>query len=152
LKYFEYLSYYRFRFLPISAKDIENAVFGEGNIKTIRPENIRKLNFSLTLSSEYGVAFKTAIEVIYLFLHKVITDTTVTSNIVEIIFAEILDTLPIEWNKWNIGSILIEKCMKTIKNEIPTLLNKNQYTLMVEKINKLICILDIYNYKLKTIN
>ncbi len=63
IDYFGYLSSYRFRFLTLNSDDIEKAVFGDEEIRIVNPENMRKLNFPLTLSEEYGVPFQTAFKV-----------------------------------------------------------------------------------------
>ena len=67
LEFFKHLSSYRFRFLALNVDDIENAVFGDNVIKTVKAENIKKLNFPLILSEEYGVPFQTALRVVGIF-------------------------------------------------------------------------------------
>ncbi len=64
LEYFGYLSSYRVRFLPVTIEDLEKAVFGDQTIKVIRPEQLRKFNFPLILSEEYGVTPPTAFQLV----------------------------------------------------------------------------------------
>ncbi len=94
LEFFGYLSSYRFRFLSLSHDDIEKAVFGDGKIRTVNSENIKKLNFSLTLSEEYGVLFQTAFSVVVRFLFRVLVDDTILPEIIERIFVEIIESFP----------------------------------------------------------
>ncbi len=48
LRFFHYLSSYRFRFLPISVDDLRTAILGESAIIVIQPKQLRKFNFQLT--------------------------------------------------------------------------------------------------------
>ncbi|MCG2699640.1 hypothetical protein L6274_01080 [Candidatus Parcubacteria bacterium] len=145
LEYFGYLSSYRFRFLSLNPNDIEMAVFGDDKIKTIKPNNIRKFNFPLTLSEEYGVPFQTAFNVVGRFLFKVLTDNTVTADITEKIFIEILETFPTKKNKKELGKMLLRVCLSVIEN------NKSKFILlpnvqaMNEKFDKLLQATEIYN-------
>ena len=96
LNFFAYLASCRFRFLPLNTDDIENAVFGDGVIKVVRPERIRLLNFSLTLSVSYGVPFSTAFAVVGRFLVKILVDDSIPTDTTERIFDEILSAFPVE--------------------------------------------------------
>lgn len=149
LDFFGYLSSYRFRFLSFSSDDIEKAVFGDGEIKTVSPKNIRKLNFSLTLSEEYGVKFQTAFRVVGGFLLKVLMDNTVTSDTTEKIFIEIIETFPTKMNKKDFGKMLLRVCLSVIENNKSKLVlyPKNQIT--HEKIGKLSQITEIFNSEKK---
>ena len=100
LTYFSYLSSYRFRFLSVSSDDLEKAVFGDKETKTI-PENIRKFNFQLTLSEEYGVSFQDALVVIKFFLLQTLAKPT-KNDLCEKIFKETIDCFPIKIKK-NLG-------------------------------------------------
>ncbi len=123
IDYFGYLSSYRFRFLSLSSNDIEMAVFGDGNIKIVKPENIRKLNFPLTLSEEYGVPFKGAFNVVVSFLFKMLLDNSVTVEIAERIFIEILESFPTKSSKKELGQMFLEVCkLKNEKNKSSSIL------------------------------
>lgn len=145
LEYFGYLSSYRFRFLSLNPNDIEMAVFGDREIKTIKTKNIRKLNFPLTLSEEYGVPFQTAFNVVGGFLFKVLIDNTVIANIAEKIFIEILDSFPTKKNKKDLGEMLLRICLNGIEK------NKSKFILLPsvqvinEKFDKLLQATKIYN-------
>lgn len=149
IEYFGYLSSYRFRFLSLNSNDIEMAVFGNSKIKTIKPGNIRKLNFPLTLSEEYGVPFQTAFTVVGGFLFKVLMDNTVTADITEKIFIEILESFPGKMSKKDFGQLLLGTCLRVIeKNKSKFALHqKNQ--IIYEKINKLLQTTNIYDLKTK---
>ena len=132
IDYFGYLSSYRFRFLSISSNDIEMAIFGDGNIKTVKPENIRKLNFPLTLSEEYGVPYPKAFTVLSRFLLKILTDNTITTDVAERIFIEVLEFFPTKESKKELGQLLLNVGQKTIEN------NKSRFILSpnIQEINE----------------
>ena len=141
LDFFSYLSSYRFRFLPLSTEDIEKAVFGDGTIKRVQPENIRKLNFPLTLSEDYGVTFKSAFSVVGLFLVKVLVDNTILPDMAERIFVEILSAFPTDKDKNTLGKMFLRQCVQTI--------NKTHNWIIVghrvqEKVDILMRATDIY--------
>ena len=46
--------------------------------KNVKPENIKKLNFPLTLSEEYGVPFQIAFGVVWIFLFRLMMDDGAT--------------------------------------------------------------------------
>jgi len=144
LDYFSYLSSYRFRFLSLNTDDIEKTVFGDGIIKIVKPENIRKLNFPLTLSEEYGVSFQAAFTVVGWFLLRILIDNSVTLDIAEKIFIEILESFPKKMNKKDIGRMLLRVCHKEIdKNKSNFVLYpKNQIN---DKIEKLLKTTEIYS-------
>lgn len=137
LDFYGYLSLYRFRFLSLSSDDIEKAVFGDGEIKIIRTENIRKLNFPLTLSKEYGVPFQTAFALLSGFLIKILTDDSIIPDIVEKIFIEIIESFPTKKDKRNLGQMLLRVCDNAIeKDKSKWILTKKSNTTQ-EKIDKL---------------
>lgn len=145
LDFFAYLSSYRFRFLALSSDDIEKAVFGDGEIKIIKTENISKLNFPLTLSEEYGVPFQIAFTVLCRFLIKIIIDDSVIPDIVEKIFTEIIESFPMEKDKNNLRQMLLRVCTKAIaKNKSKWILTKKSNTTQ-EKINKLSQVTEIFS-------
>lgn len=116
LNFFSYLSSYRFRFLPLDTKDIEKAVFGDGNIKTVQPERIRNFNFSLTLSEDYGVPFDTAFLVVGNFLIKVLIDDSILPETVEKIFSEIISVFPTDKDKRTLGRMFLRMSIQVINN------------------------------------
>ena len=81
LNYFGYLTSYRFRFLSLNADDINKAIFGEGMLIKVQPQNIRNFNFPLTLSAEYGVTFNASFNVLLSFLLNIIMDDSITIEI-----------------------------------------------------------------------
>lgn len=118
LAFFSYLSSYRFRFLPIAFEDIEKAVFGDGAVRVITPQNIRLLNFPLTLSEDYGVPFNRAFPIIGRFLVKVLIDDSVLPEMMDKIFVEIIETFPTPANmsKKELGRMLIGVSVRVINN------------------------------------
>jgi hypothetical protein len=144
LEYFGYLSSYRFKFLFFDSDDIEKAVFGDEKIKTVSPENVRKFNFSLTLSEEYGVQTQTAFTVLGRFLFKVLMDNAVTVDIAEKIFIEIIESLPTEMNKKDFGQTLLRLCYRTIEDKKSKLIIVPNTHLIHEKIDKLQQATEIY--------
>ena len=145
LDYFGYLSSYRFRFLSLSSDDIEKAVFGDRKIKIITIENIRKLNFPLTLSKEYGVSFQDAFAVVARFLFKVLNDDTITSDIVEKIFIEITESFPMKKDANILRQMLLRVFNKAIeKNKSRWILTKKS-NITQEKIDKLYRVTEIFS-------
>lgn len=124
LIYFGYLSSYRVRFLSLNSDDIKKAIFGESKIIKIVPENIRNLNFPLTLSEEYGVSFHSSFNVLLTFLFDIIIDDAITKDVAENIYAEILYLLPIDKNKRQFGVMLLNVCNKKIKDHYSVILSK----------------------------
>lgn len=94
LDFFFYLTTYRFKFLPINVIDIEKAVLGDKIIRRIQPSNIKKFNFKLTLSEEYGVKFETAFRVVQQFLFRILQDNYLLAEEVDRIFLILLDEFP----------------------------------------------------------
>ena len=115
LNFFYYLSSCRFRFLPISADDIKKAVFGDGTIKTVQPEKIRRFNFPLTLSKQYGVPFDSAFLVVTRFLFGVLIDDAILPVMAERIFAEILSTFPIDEDRIALRQMFLRVSLQRIK-------------------------------------
>ena len=145
LDFFAYLSSYRFRFLSLSSDDIEKALFGDRKIKIITIENIRKLNFPLTLSKEYGVSFQDAFVVVARFLFKVLNDDTITSDIVEKIFIEITESFPMKKDANILRQMLLRVFNKAIeKNKSRWILTKKS-NITQEKIDKLYRVTEIFS-------
>ncbi len=145
LEFFGYLSLYRFRFLSLNHDDIDKAVFGDGKIKTINPENIRKLNFSLTLSEEYGVPFQTAFTVVGRFLLRVLVDDTILPDIIERIFVEIIESFPQKMDKKNLRQMLLRVCIQEVEQNKSKLIFSLRSKNIQNKIDKLLQVKEIYN-------
>ena len=109
-----YLSSYRFRFLPITVDDLEKAAFGDKAFAIVRPEQLRKFNFQLTLSEEYGVSYQNAFLLIGHFLIKILIDDSILPNVVEKIFAEIISTFPTNKDRKLFGKTLIVASVNAI--------------------------------------
>ena len=147
LDFFGYLSSYRFRFLSLSHDDIEKAVFGDGNIRTINSENIRKLNFPLTLAEEYGVTFQMAFATVGRFLLRVLVDDTIEPDIIEKIFVEIIESFPTKMDKKTLGQKLLRVCVRAVEKNKSILIYKLESTTIQRKIDKLLQATEIYNSK-----
>lgn len=146
LAFFSYLSSYRFRFLPIAFEDIEKAVFGDGTIRVITPQNIRLLNFPLTLSENYGVSFGRAFPIIGRFLVKVLIDDSILPEMVNKIYVEIIETFPIPANmsKRELGRMLIGVSVRVINNtQNNIVLSRN----IQKKVDSLSNLTEIYEEK-----
>ena len=116
LNFFTFLTIRRFRFLPVTIDDIDKTIFSDGVIKIPKPERIRKLNFPLTLSTEYGVTYFNALNVIGFFLiNNVLIDDAIVPEMAEKIFAEIISTFPIHFDKKELGKFLLDVIQQTIK-------------------------------------
>ena len=144
LDFFGFLSSYRFRFLSLSHDDIEKAVFGDGKIKKVSPENFQKLNFQLTLSEEYGVSFKTAFTVVGRFLLKVLLDDTIFPEVMERIFIEIIESFPTKVGKYTLVLMFIEICIKSIEQMKSKLIINVTNEIIEKKIEKLLLVKEIY--------
>jgi len=149
LEYFGYLSSYRFRFLTLDSVDIEKAVFGEGKIKTVKPGNIKRLNFPLTLAEEYGVPFQTAFRVVGLFFIDVLKDNSITEEIAEQIFIEILESFPTEMSKKDLGQIFLEACSRIIEKNKSKVIIQPENQLLQKKLNRLQQAAEIFGWQSK---
>lgn len=141
LDYFAYLSSYRVRFLPIMTDDLEKAVFGDRTIKVIKPEQLRKFNFALTLSEEYGVAPRAAFQVVGSFLFRVLLDDSISSEMATKIFVEIVSMFPTKESRKAFGRTLVLLTVQAI--------NENRRTLVVgsrvqEKVDAIAEFLRVY--------
>lgn len=141
LAFFSYLASYRFRFLPITVEDVEKSVFGDGDIKTFTPENIRALNFPLTLSEDYGVPFDRAFPVVGRFLVKVLMDDALTPEMVDKVFVEILETFPTK-NKKELGQMFLTVSVRVINNIQKRMVVSRKVQGKVDSLARLI---EIYN-------
>jgi len=145
LEYFGYLSSYRFRFLSLNPDDIEKAVFGDGEIKNIKPENIRRLNFPLTLSEDYGVPFDVGLKVVGIFFFRKMVDDAVELDIVEKIFVEIIESFPTKMNKKEFGERLLGACITVFENNTPKNLCRLEDKLKYQKIEKLLQVIESFS-------
>lgn len=115
LDYFGYLSSYRFRFLPLSQEDIEKAVFGDRGTKYIKPKNIRRFNFPLVLSENYGVPFDISFRVVGMFLLKVIIDDIINFDSLKDVFIELVDSFPADKSKKDLSQMLLRVCSEALE-------------------------------------
>ncbi|MBI5354508.1 MAG: hypothetical protein HZB50_17850 [Chloroflexi bacterium] len=151
LEYFGYLSSYRFRFLSLNPDDIEKAVFGDGDIKNIKPENIRRLNFPLTLSEDYGVPFDVGLKVVGIFFFRKMMDDAVELDIVEKIFVEIIESFPTKMNKKEFGERLLGACITIFENNAPKNLCRLEDKLKYQKIEKLLQVIESFSAESKLV-
>lgn len=114
LDFFSYLAGYRFRFLVITVEDMEKAVFGDGAITIVNVENLKKLHLPLTLSAEYGVDPQSAIKLVLHFILKLLIDDSVSSEVVEQVFTEIVSTFPTDKDRSLLGRALISTAVQII--------------------------------------
>ncbi len=142
LGFFAYLSSYRFRFLQLTSDDIYRAIFGDGEILTVKPEKIRWFNFPLTLSEAYGVSFASSFRVVATFLMRVLTEDAVLPEVVERIFVEILSEFPKDKDKKFLGELLLKVCVREIENIQSTIIIG---VLTQMKIDRLSQITNVYN-------
>lgn len=148
LNFFGYLSSYRFRFLPLSGDDIEKAVFGDRKIKIVSSQNIRKLNFSLTLSEEYGFTFQMSFSVITRFLLRVLTDNSITPDITMKIFIEIIESFPTKIDKKTLGQMFLRVCIQIRERRKSKFILIPKNKILQEKIDLLSQFTQIYDYRL----
>lgn len=141
-KFFAYLSGYRFRFLPFSSDDLENAVFGKGAIATINLENIRLFNFPLTLSEEYGVPFDRAFTVVGRFIVKLLLDDSVLSSTVERIFAEIIDVFPSNMGKKQLAWMFLRVCVQAVNQRQNRVVAGTKVQEKIDKLSQFTEVLD----------
>ena len=144
LDLFHYLASYRFRFLSFNVDDIKKAVFGDKKIFTLIPENIKKLNFSLTLSEEYGVQYSTALSIVINFLSEIIADDSILPEAVEKIFSNIMETFPTKENKRILGQKIINYCIHRLKAKKSVFVHTIENKSIKNKISKLQSLLIFY--------
>jgi len=149
LEYFGYLSTYRFRFLSLTTDDIEKAVFGDREIKFVKPENIRRLNFPLTLSEEYGVSFQDALRVVGIFFFRVMMDNSVAIDVAEKIFVEIIESFPTKMNKKELGERLLGACITVFESNTPKFLCRLEDKFKYQKIEKLLQVTETFSAESK---
>lgn len=141
LNHFAYLSSYRVRLLPFAVEDLEKAVFSDQTVKVVRPEELRKFNFPLTLSEEYGVQPRVAFQVVGKFLMRVLIDDSVVPEMAEKIFVEIISTFPTKQNRKSFGRVLLAVIVQAI--------NRNPLQLIIgarvqEKVDAIVTFLKNY--------
>jgi GMP synthase PP-ATPase subunit len=112
-------------------------VLGDGKIKNVKPQNIAKLNFPLTLSAEYGVTFKNAFPVVAGFLTKIIDDDTIFTDIAEQIFIETISAFPTEKNRKFIGQMFLNVCSQIITKKRTASMIDQQSKILKDKIERL---------------
>ena len=148
LDYFGHLSSYRFRFLSLNSDDLEKALLGDRKITNVNIQNIRKFNFSLILSEEYGVSFYSALSVLANFLYKILIDDTIIPDIVEKTFIEIIKNFPMEKYKNMLSHMLIEVCVKKIEKDKSIFILTRISDFTKEKVKRLKKAMQIFGSKI----
>ena len=115
LQFFGTLAYYRFRFLPVSTADLQNAFYGDGVVKFNQTERLKYFNLSLILSEDYGVREAEAFRVILSFLTKIVVDDSVLIEIADKTFSELLFSLPSKRDKKTLGRTMVFALRQLIK-------------------------------------
>jgi hypothetical protein len=138
LDFFHYLCGYRFRFLPITRHDLEKAIFGDKVIAFLRPEYLRKFNFRLTLSEDYGVSPINAFSVIANFLVKIIIDNSIPPEMAEKIFTETVFTLPATIAKRSLWERLPMVCERVIKDHHQLVISTLQMQKKLDTLSRII--------------
>ncbi|MBT8234301.1 MAG: hypothetical protein KJN84_16840 [Bacteroidia bacterium] len=144
-----YLSVHRFSFLSISHEDLYLTVFGESKVTMFEPENIHKLNLSLVLSEEYGVSFESGFLVIGRFLYRILTDNTIDYSLLERVFIEIIESLPIDWSRKETGNLLIGALLNEPENQKQSIFTESNRILVLDKLSRLLDFLNLYNFEEK---
>ena len=137
LDFFSFLASYRFRFLQITTDDLQKTVFGDGLITVIEPEKLNRLHLYLTLSKEYGVAYRDSARVLSLFILRLLIDDTVSMLIAESIFSEIVALCPNEFDKNQLKKDILAMAVQEIFNRrvpIGRLTKEKVYLLTQRKI------------------
>ena len=142
LNFFSYLSSYRFKFLSITTDDLEKAVFGDGDLMAVKVENLRLFNFPLTLSEDYGVDHKAAMQLVLSFIVRQLVNDAVIPEIIKRIFAEIVDTFPTNKDRKIFGRTLIKASVQYINQDYDLVLLS---TRIQEKIDALSQYIEIYS-------
>ena len=145
LDYYAYLTNYRCRFMTFSFEDIEKSIFGDGEVNTINISNIRKLNFPITLSEEYGVEFQIAIGVVGRLLVRTLTDVSILPEILERLFIEIIEGFPTNLSKKEFSRLMLMLCSDAVKPKGTDLIISPYNNSIQAKLDKLKQVTEIYN-------
>jgi hypothetical protein len=145
IDFFVYLSSYRFWFLSFNSDDILHSVIDDGKIRVVKPQNIAKLNFPLTLSSEYGVTFQNAFTVVAGFLIKMLDDDTIVADIAERIFIETISAFPTNKHRKLIGQMFLNVCRQIISKKRTSSMIDHQNKILNNKIERLSKATEIWN-------
>ena len=144
LDFFGYLSSCRCKFLNINSNDLLVAVFGNENNKKTEPKNIKRFNLPLVLSEDYGVPFQTAFLVVGSFLIDVLLDVSVSEDIAEQIFFEIIEEFPVDIHNKDFGVFLLRNCVHAIENKKKELESYEGFEQVDKKFARLLHKLDFY--------
>ena len=87
------------------------------------------------------MSFNSSFNVILTFLFDIIIYDSIPIDVAEKIYAEILYQLPVEKNKQQFGSMLLNVCNKKIKDQFKLILSKT----IEEKINRLKALTNVFN-------
>jgi len=149
LKYFGFLSSYRFRFLSVSSEDIQKAIFGDGTIKTAVPTNIRSLNLPLTMSEEYGVSLKAILIVVSRFMVQILIDSAITPDLARLLFIELIEAIPSSIGKKDLGQLLLRICERTIDEKRSEVVYLPDDPARRTKFNDLMHVTELYSWQQK---
>jgi tetratricopeptide (TPR) repeat protein len=124
IKWDQYLNYVdhqlsnRCRLVPISARLMLHAVFGDSKsgLVIFQPTNIRKLHLSLSLSEQYGVSAKIAIMIMSEFLEMIIKDDTIEWEMFRNLLSEFL-VQGLKGRDKNFGNWLLLMCKQRIESQ-----------------------------------
>jgi hypothetical protein len=116
LGYFSRLSSYRYHLLPLSSDDMLKTVFApsRSGLVTVAPRNIGFLNLPLTLSQEYGVDNKTAVNVLAPFFIQLILDETLPAVMADEIFALTIRQSLAKRDRRLMANILFQICQQQL--------------------------------------
>lgn len=115
LKYFGYLTSYRFRFLQVRVDDIYKAVFDANENNEFKPENIQYFNFPFTLSADYGISEQNALLILCRFFLKIIINDVITIEHFTIVYKETFNRLPINLEKQYIRKAIFQLIFNVIE-------------------------------------
>lgn len=116
LSYFNYVCWYRFRFISISSNEIVNAICSEDFDISYAISNIRRLNLHLILSEEYGVKFEQTLSIIAFSIFEIILIDLSTPEFIEKVFFEIVETVPINLSKKELSAKIYNLCTMIFNN------------------------------------
>ncbi|NQS98751.1 MAG: hypothetical protein HQ591_09875 [candidate division Zixibacteria bacterium] len=109
LNVFYILSIYRECFLPVTSDDLEQCLFEKrGSIITFTLEKFDKLNLNFVWSREYGVNFISLLGVSSDFISRLISDVSITDDILMKVLPKIFIPVLEGRDKRNVGDKLIK--------------------------------------------
>lgn len=132
--YFSYLATYRVRFLSISSNDLEESILGNSTIKQLNIEGIERLNLGLTLSEEYGVNLKNALQVIVSFLLKFLQDDSINTEDSTKVFNKVINNLQIKMDVSRLGYILLHLCEVAREKQVGLIIHSQLFDTKIDQL------------------